>query len=160
MGAKESFQLLMALLANFHFKLASVDILQSKVLDRYVFVEPLSDIKKQGVIWKLNKLLYGLDDASRKFWLTVRDVFLNKLNLKTVEGDEAFYYRNLDGDFHGAVLTHVDDFEVTGTNDFGKEIISVVEKELTISKVEEDKFRYTGLDVKIVNDGIEILLIR
>ena len=28
-----------------------------------------------------------------------RDIFLNKLNLKTVEGDEAFYYRNLDGEF-------------------------------------------------------------
>ena len=86
----------------------------------------------------------------------VRDVFLNKLNLKTVEGDKAFYYLNLDGDLHGAVLTHVDDFEVTGTADFVEEIISVVEKELTISKVEEDAFRYTGLDVKIVTDGIEI----
>ena len=76
----------MALLENFHFKLASVDIraafLQSKVLDREVFVEPPSDIKKQGIVWKLNKPLYGLDDASRKFWLRVRDVFLNKLNLK------------------------------------------------------------------------------
>ena len=53
-AAKESFKLLMALSANFHFKLASVDIraafLQSKVLDRDVFVEPPSDIKKQGII--------------------------------------------------------------------------------------------------------------
>ena len=31
-----------------------------------------------------------------------------------------------------------------------------MEKELTISKVEEDAFRYTGLDVKIIADGIEI----
>ena len=62
----------------------------------------------------------------------------------------------MDGDFHGAVLTHVDDFEVTGTNDFVEEIIEVVEKELTVSKVEEDKFRYTGLDVKVISDGIEI----
>ena len=58
-AAKESFKLLMALAANFHFKLASVDIraafLQSKVLDREVFVEPPADIKKQGIVWKLNK---------------------------------------------------------------------------------------------------------
>ena len=73
------------------------------------------------------------------------DVFLNMLHLKTIEGDKAFYYRNLDGDFHGAVLTHVDNFEVTGTNEFVEEIIKVVEKELTISKVEEDKFKYTGV---------------
>ena len=34
----------------------------------------------------------------------------------------------------------------------------MVEQELTISKVEEDVFRYTGLDVKMVSDGIEILM--
>lgn len=131
-AAKESFKLPMALSANFHFKIASVDIhaafLQSKDLDREVYIEPLSYIKKQGIVWKLNKPLYGLDDASRKFWLRVRDVFLNKLNLKTVEGDEAFYHCNLDSNLHWVVLTHVDDFEVTGTTDFVEEMISVVEK--------------------------------
>ena len=80
--------------------------------------------------------MYGLDDVSQQFWLRVRDVFLNKLHLKTIEGDKAFYYRNVDGNFHGAVLTRVDDFELTGTNDFVEEIITVVEKELTVSKVE------------------------
>ena len=70
-AAKESFKLSMALSPNFYFKLASVDIhaafLQSKVLDREVFVEPPSDIKKQGIVWKLNKPSYGLGDASRNF---------------------------------------------------------------------------------------------
>ena len=42
------------------------------------------------------------------------------------------------------------------TPEFVKEIISVVEEELTVSKVEEDTFRYTGLDVKIVTDRIEV----
>ena len=81
---------------------------------------------------------------------------LNKLGLKTVEGDEAFYFRNFDGKFHGSVLTHVDNLEVAGTPKFVEEIISVVEKELTVLKVEEDTFRYTGLDLKIVADGIKI----
>ena len=54
------------------------------------------------------------------------------------------------------MLTYVDDFEVTGTTDFIDEIIAIVEKELTISKVEEDKFRYTGLDVKMIADGKEV----
>ena len=80
----------------------------------------------------------------------------NKLYLKTIEGYEAFYYKNLDGDFQGAVLTHIDDFELTGTNNVVGDVICVVEKELTISKVEEDSFRYTGLDVNVISDGIEI----
>lgn len=69
------------------------------------------------------KPLNRLNDASRKFWLQVKDIFLNKLALKTVEGDETFYFRNINGKFYGAVLTHVDDFEVAGTPKFIREII-------------------------------------
>ena len=62
---KESFELLMVLTPNFGFKLASVDIhaafLESKVLDREVYVEPPPDVKKPRVIFKLKKPLYGLD---------------------------------------------------------------------------------------------------
>ena len=53
-------------------------------------------------------------------------------------------------------MTHVDNFEVAGTPEFVKEIISVVKDELTVSKVEEETFGYTGLDVKIVSEGIKI----
>ena len=47
----------------------------------------------------------------------------------------------------GAVLTHVDDFSLAGTEKFIKDVIAGVEKTLTVSKVERDKFRFTGLDV-------------
>merc|ERR1711895_202078 len=60
-AAKESFKLLMALSANFNFKIVSMDIraafLQAKKLDREVFVRPPKDIEKEGVIWKLLKPL-------------------------------------------------------------------------------------------------------
>ena len=102
------------------------------------------------------KPLYALDNASRKFLLWVKDVFLNKLALKTVEGVEAFYFRNIIGRFCQAVFTHVDDFEVAGTPEFVEEIISVVEIQLTVSKVEEDTFCYTGLAVKVITDGREV----
>ena len=85
----------MAIAANFRFKLVSVDIyaafLQSKVFDRNLFVEPPADIKKEGIIWRLKKPLYGLDDAPRKFWLRVKDVFLKELELCMMDGYEAFY---------------------------------------------------------------------
>ena len=148
----------MAVAANSRFKLASVNIraafLQSKVLNRDVFVEPPSDVKKQGWIWRLKKPLYGLDDASRKFWLCVKEVFLCELGLCTIHGDEAFYFSNVDGVLHGAILTHVDDFNIAGTPDFIKKVIDHVGRELTVSKIEENCFRFTGLDIKVVDDGI------
>ena len=72
----------MAITAKFGFKLTSVDIraafLQSKVLDRDVYIEPPADVKKPDILWKLRK---PLDEASRKFWLQVKDIFMNSLGL-------------------------------------------------------------------------------
>ena len=54
------------------------------------------------------------------------------------------------------VVTHVDDFTLAGTEAFVNEVIETVSRELTVSKIERDNFRYTGIDVKTVDDGIEI----
>ena len=149
----------MAVAANSNFKLASVDIreasLQSRTLDRDVFMLPPPDIRKPRIIWRLKKPLYGLDDASRKFWLWVKEV-LKDIGLKVMDGDEAFYYIHRDGELIGAVITHVDDFTLAGTEDLIKEVLETVARELTVSKIERDDFRYTGIDIFTVDDGMEI----
>ena len=108
--------------ANEGFELRSVDIraafLQAKNLDREVFILPPKDVRKEGLIWLLKKPLYGLNDASRKFWLKVKSVF-NDIGLKRLEGDEAVYYKHdKNGNLEGMVSTHVDDFNMAGNNDF------------------------------------------
>ena len=113
------------------------------------------DIRKPGIIWRLKKPLYGLDDASQKFWLRVKEV-LRSIGLKVMEGDEAFYYVHRDGELIGVVITPVDDFTLAGTEDFIKEVLETVARELTVSKIERDSFRYTGIDVSAVDNGIEI----
>ena len=146
-AAKESFKLLMALSANFNFKIVSMDIraafLQAKTLDREVFVRPPTDQEEEGVIWKLLKPLYGLDDASRKFYLKVRET-LNNLGLKTLPGDDAVYYQHKDGKLIGMILSHVDDFMIAGTKGFVNRIIKGIKKKFTVSKIEENNFRFTG----------------
>ena len=83
----------MAVAAMKGFKVSSLDIraafLQAKDLDRTVYIEPPKDVRKDGVVWKLLKPLYGLDDASRKFWLRIKEIF-GKLGMKVMEGDQAF----------------------------------------------------------------------
>ena len=62
----------------------------------------------------MKKPLYGLNYASRKFWLKVKEVF-GKFGLKKLIGDEAVYYKqNENGDLVGMVSTHVDDFSLAG----------------------------------------------
>lgn len=44
---------------------------------------------KARIHLELRKPLYGLDDASRKFWLKVKETLLD-LNLKVMDGDKGF----------------------------------------------------------------------
>ena len=81
---------------------------------------------------------------------------MTKAKLKVLEGDEVFYYLHRDGELIGGVITHMDDFILAVTEDFINEVINAVSAELTVSKIEMDNFRYTGIDVKTVDDGIEI----
>ena len=101
--------------------------------------------------------MYGLDDASWKFWLQVKEVFKEN-GLKVMEGDEAFYYQHEDGELKGVVITHVDDFTLAGTDEFVERVLEIVGKELTNSKIGRDHFRYTRVDVSAKEDGIEIKL--
>ena len=156
---RESVKPFLAIAANQGFDLESVDIraafLQSNPLDRDVFIEPPKDLKKENVIWKLRKPLYGLDDASRKFWLRMKELF-GKMGLKTVTGDEAFYFRHRDNKLEGMILSHVDDFNVAGTEKFLSEIREMLKKELSVSKLEKNKFRFTGVDIEKTEKGITI----
>ena len=122
--------------------------LQAKGLDREVYMEPPTDVKKEGKIWKLKKPLYGLNDASRKFWLKVREVF-DECKLRILDGDEAFYFRHDEnGNLEGMVSSHVDDFILAGTDRFLEEITKKIAEKLEISKLEDNEFRFTGMDVK------------
>ena len=55
-----------------------------------------------------------------------------------------------------AAIPHVDDFTLAGTEDFIKEVLETISRELTVSKIERDRFRYTGIDVSVVDDRIEV----
>ena len=104
---RESFKLFCAVAANENFRLISIDIraafLQSKELDRDVYLEPPKDLRREGKLWKLRKPLYGLDDASRRFWIRVKEIFKDE-GMKKVKGDEAFYYKHEGGNLVGMIL--------------------------------------------------------
>ena len=54
------------------------------------------------------------------------------------------------------VSTCVDDFDLLGTKSYIERVTKKVSAILDVSKVEDDKFRYTGIDIKKVENGIEI----
>ena len=74
-----------------------------------------------------------------------------------IKGDEAFYYKSRgDGSLEGMVMTHVDNFLLAGTPEFLDGLETEVSKVLNGSKVERDKFRFTGIDIEKYEDRIRI----
>ena len=78
--------------------------------------------------------------------------------MKTLPGDDAFYYENKNGKLMGLNLSHVNDFMIAGEDEFVERIVKGIERKFTVSKVEKDEFRFTGLEVKAANRKIEVLM--
>ena len=66
-------------------------------------------------------------------------------------GDDAFYYENRNGKLMGLNFSHVNDFMIAGEDEFVEIIVTGIERKFTVSKVEKDVFRFTGVDVKAGN---------
>ena len=68
-GDKPTLRIGMALAASYGWKLHGIDIksafLQAEKLDHEIYVRPPKELKKAGLIWRLEKPAYGLIDSSQ-----------------------------------------------------------------------------------------------
>ena len=80
-----------------------------------------------------------------------------EIGLKKLDGDEALYYKNDEnGDLEGMISTHMDYFNLAGSEEFLAMVTERIRKTLDISQMEDSKFRFTGIDVQKVGDQIEL----
>ena len=149
-----------AVAENQKFHLWATDIkgayLQSNKLDRDIFIRPPPNIRKtigDELFWKLNKPMYGLHDSGRKFCLKVKEI-LTEMEFDEMYEDNAFFYLNRNGNLLAMISSHVDDFKIVADEEFGLEIIKNIGKNLKISKIEKDEFRFTGDDFNRTKDSI------
>ena len=145
------------------WRLATIDIKSAflqgiPLTDREVRVIPPPEAGvKSGYVWKLNICLYGLQDASLRFYFKVREV-MNKLNMKQSKYDPALFIdHDKAGNVRGVVGTHVDDFLLAGGQDWINHIVEKVKEHFEPGKVEQDDFLYCGHRIKQDKDG-EIIL--
>ena len=103
----------LSIAANEQFNIKSLDVtsafLQGYPLERDVFVLPPVEARMEGKIWKLKKSCYGLYDASRAWYLAVKEQLL-KIGIKNLSGDDALFYLMKDGKMIDLCILYVDDF--------------------------------------------------
>ena len=156
---KTTLRILSAIAANNDWTIKTIDIkaafLQGRPIERDIFLMPPSEVETKGKIWRLRKSAYGLIDAARNWYLSVKDTLL-KLNCMQSHLDKAVFRWYHEGNLEGIIFLHVDDFFVTGIDRFYQNVLEVVRKKFLVGSSQEDKFKYVGLDFRKTVDGIEI----
>ena len=115
--SKLAIRIFLSLAAAEGFKISSKDVrsafLQGKDLERTVYVEPPSEMKKPFKIWKLKKAAYGLGDAARNWYESVLQEMIKIGCQKSIYENALFYFKE-SGQLRGLTATHVDDFMYCG----------------------------------------------
>jgi len=150
--SSEALKVVLSIIACMSWKPNSMDVktafLQGTKLEREVFIRPPVEVGETGILWKLEKCVYGLGDASLHWYKKVKEC-MTKLGGKVSKMEPAlFIWHDENGDLSGVLTSHVDDFLWAGTEEFEKEVIAGVRKELVIGKEDEDTFRYVGVNIQ------------
>ena len=146
---KASIRLFFAISLAYEWSFQSLDIkaafLQSTSLDRVIYIKPPKDIRKPGILWKLLKPLYGINDAGRQWYFTLTQFLVHDMKCSQGLLDKAVY-RSYDarGKLSGIILIHVDDVLYAGTLTFRNTVIKGLINHFEISKSFDGAFTYIG----------------
>lgn len=156
---KHSMRLLLAIAATEGWDICTTDIssafLQGSEMDRKVYVKPPREANQAGWLWLLNKCLYGLKDASRKWYLRVLGK-LKELGFQVSKYDAGLFYLIKDGILIGIVALHVDDFLHAGNKHFNETVLPQLLGCFKVGKSENKEFMYTGFYLKQDQQGIRL----
>ena len=84
-------------------------------------------------MWKLEKAVYGLDNASRHWYFSVREDLIS-FDCKQSEIDKALFRWYQDDQLKGIFLMHVDDFLFAGTDQFFRNVTDRITNKYKIGK--------------------------
>ena len=154
---KDSLRVVLCIIASKCWEINSIDIraafLQGKPIDRDIYLKPPKEAKAPGKLWKLNQCVYGLNDASRYWYMRVREELI-KFNCYPCKVDPTvFYFYN---PLEGIKISHVDDFLWAGTERFKSNVIQKMKTTFSISEENSTAFKYVGIEIFQDSAGIYI----
>ena len=130
--------------------------LQGRKIERNVYVKPPEEAATDGKVWRLRKAAYGLVDAARNWYLSVKDTLL-QLGCVQSNLDKAVFRYYHEGELLGAIVLHVDDFMFAGTKLFHENVTEKVITKFKVGLRKTDVFKYVGLNIRRESDVIILL---
>ena len=121
---------------------------ENKLKEMCVFIKPPKEAKQvPGKLWKLKKTLYGLVDAAKQFYNSVREE-LASLGVKQSKIDPSLFFKVENGEVIGALITHIDDFMHCGNKLFDDTVMKPLIARFVAGKQENTNFKYIGFEIK------------
>ena len=155
---KDSLRLCLTIMASMGWQINSLDVkaafLQGSPIERDVYIVPPKEANTDK-LWKLKKTVYGLADASRTWYLRVRQE-LEKVGVQVSTYDEAIFHWKTGKGFEGLICCHVDDFLWGGSEKFREEVVEKTKQTFEVSKEDKGDLKYIGLDLKQNTDQISM----
>ena len=154
--SKENLRLVSAIAVMNKWQVHSIDVksafLQGFPIERTIHIlpPPEADTSK---LWKLNKTVYGLCDASRSWYLKI-SAELNSKNAVKSKYDNALFFWRVDGKLEGLIGCHVDDFYFCGSQLFHTTIIDHIRDKFNISQECLSSMLYTGIEITQTENAI------
>ena len=141
----------LAVAASKHWVVKCTDIksafLQGKDLQRDVFITPPKEADvPDGFVWKLNRCLYGLNDAARQFYDSVVDELVSLGCFKSDLDPSLFFKTSSDG-LSGLMVSHIDDFLHAGDNAFDIGITKKLCQRFLAGRNQAGEFKYVGYQI-------------
>ena len=158
--SKQALRMVFLTAATKQWEIHSLDIssafLQGNGIARDVFLKPPAEFAETGKVWKLNRCIYGLNDAPRAWYDRVKEE-LSKLDGRMSKYDNAlFSWYDSDGQLEGVMALHVDDFEFCGTTEWQKRVVGSICAMFRISAYHKGTFKYVGLNIAQTKDAVMV----
>ena len=157
---KSAMRTIMTIAAYKRWTVKTTDIksafLQGETIKRDVYIKPPKEANyAESKLWKLNKCLYGLNEAARQFYQSVTNCMLD-LGCERSSLEPALFYFKKNGEVKGMMACHIDDFLHAGDEDFETTCMKALRHRFLAGKLEEGKFKYVGFQIQQNRDGIII----
>ena len=156
--SREGVRISLAIISSNNWILNSLDIktafLQGGPIDREVFVIPPKEAMTNK-IWKLNKAIYGLNDASRNWYLKLRKVLVS-LGGTPMKLDAGIFCWYQNSTLIGLMSCFVDDILWGGNNSFNA-IILQLKDHFKVGSENDTVLDYIGTHIKQNPDRSMIL---
>ena len=158
--SKDTFRLLISICSSqTAWQHRTIDIstafLQGESINREVYlVHP----EEAGVInarirWKLNKCVYGLKDAARRWFERVKKEVIKLGGKQSTLDPCVFFWRNGEERIQGILSSHVDDFWISGEDQFVNGLITSLKSSFTVGKMSILPDKYLGIHIKVNTSG-------